>query len=93
MDSSGSDPIVFRIVDWLIGGVFTISTTVVGWLVSNAHTKIDKQTADIDQLWKAHSNFRVEVSNDYVKSHTIDRVYDTLDEIKDDIKLLLQRKI
>lgn len=93
------DAVVFKILDWVFGGlaiIATIASGIGGYFVNSAHNKIERQDDALSTLREQHNNFRVEVSNTYVKAHTLEaitnRMDDTLDEIRNDIKTLLQRK-
>lgn len=93
------DVVVLKVLDWVFMGAATIATImsgIVGYFVNSAHNKLERQETALDVLREQHNNFRVEVSNTYVKAHTLEAITNrmdaTLDEIRNDIKILLQRK-
>ena len=95
MDSGGESGLLY-VVEWLVSGVAALFSAIVGWFVNTAHTKINSQESDLDRMRQEHNNFRIEVANTYAKNHALeaitDRIDNTLDEIRGDIKTLLQRK-
>ena len=92
-----------ELIEWIFKGIVTASATIGGVALSMLIRGIDKNKKDLDdhkgeiikdinKIKSDISEHKLHVSDKYAKLELFDRVYDRLDEMGNDIKILLQRK-
>ena len=84
--------------EYILNGALTLLLSIVGFFTKRV-------IQDVDKMKQAHSdckldlanskldlaNFKTEVSDNYVKQNTLERLHDRIDEVQRDIKTILQR--